>query len=83
MEREPNMKLLFLLCATAAIAQTDPKPEPTHRDIRYGPHERHTLDVWCAKGDAPAPLEIGVMEIGVRSHILTVAMNERRAWGSL
>jgi acetyl esterase/lipase len=50
--------LLVSLCATAAIAQADPAPEPTCRDISYGPHERHTLDVWCANADAPTPLVI-------------------------
>ncbi|MEQ1862438.1 MAG: kelch repeat-containing protein [Chthoniobacteraceae bacterium] len=50
------MKLLLslLLCTTAVIAQT----EPTFRDISYGPHERHKLDVWQARSDAPTPLVI-------------------------
>jgi len=45
---------VLLLWATVAFAQT----EPTFRDISYGPHERHKLDVWQAKSDAPAPLVI-------------------------
>ena len=51
------MKLLLallLIAATRVLAQT----EPTFRDIGYGAHERHKLDVWCAKSDAPAPLLI-------------------------
>jgi acetyl esterase/lipase len=31
---------------------------PTHANIAYGPHERHVLDLWVAKTDAPAPLAI-------------------------
>ncbi len=45
---------LLLIAASRIAAQT----EPTHHDISYGPHERHKLDVWCAKSDAPAPLLI-------------------------
>lgn len=45
---------VLLFCATAAFAQT----EPTFRDVSYGPHERHKLDMWQAKSDAPAPLVI-------------------------
>ena len=48
----------LLLAATRALAQTEGKIEPTFRDIAYGAHERHRLDVWCAKSDAPAPLVI-------------------------
>jgi arylformamidase len=41
-------------CVAAATAQT----EPTFRDVAYGSHERHTLDLWQAATDSPAPLVI-------------------------
>lgn len=31
-------------------------PEPTHRNVRYGKHERHVMDFWKAKSDHPTPL---------------------------
>jgi|GEM_PF-267003 len=34
-------------------------PEPTHKQVRYGEHERHVMDVWIAKtasAESPAPL---------------------------
>ena len=45
---------LLLIAASRVLAQT----EPTYRDISYGPHERHKLDVWMAKSDQPTPLLI-------------------------
>jgi acetyl esterase/lipase len=32
------------------------QPEPTHADVKYGPHERNVLDFWAASGDKPAAL---------------------------
>jgi acetyl esterase/lipase len=52
------MKFVFLLLATAAIAQSDLKPLPTHASVSYGPHERNRIDLWNAKADAPTPLLI-------------------------
>jgi len=49
---------LLLIGALAAIAQTEIKVEPTLRDISYGPHERHKLDLWRAKSDGATPLVI-------------------------
>lgn len=51
------MKPLFaclLLVAANAMAQI----EPTHRDVSYGPHERHRLDLWHADKDNITPLVI-------------------------
>lgn len=31
-------------------------PKPTHRDVKYGEHERHVMDAWLAKGEGPRPL---------------------------
>jgi acetyl esterase/lipase len=55
------MKLLIthlFLTATSLLAQGVALPEPTVRDVGYGPHERHKLDVWRAKSDAVTPLLI-------------------------
>lgn len=29
---------------------------PTHKNVSYGPHDRHVLDLYLAEGDAPTPL---------------------------
>ena len=31
-------------------------PQPTFRDVKYGPHERNVLDFWQAKAEGPTPL---------------------------
>lgn len=49
----------FILSIAAASAQTQPAlPPPTIANAAYGEHERHVLDLWQAKTDAPAPLLI-------------------------
>jgi acetyl esterase/lipase len=35
-------------------------PAPTHRDVKYGPHERNVLDFWKARSDGPAPLLVSI-----------------------
>ena len=30
--------------------------EPTHAEVKYGPHERNVLDLYLAKSDTPTPL---------------------------
>lgn len=55
------MRLLIahlLLTASSLLAQDKALPEPTFRDVSYGTHERHKLDVWQAKSDAATPLVI-------------------------
>jgi acetyl esterase len=40
-------------------SQTEKRREqPDYADVRYGPHERNTLDIWLAGNDAPTPLVI-------------------------
>jgi acetyl esterase len=34
------------------------RPQPTHANVSYGPHERNVLDVYLAKSDSPTPLVI-------------------------
>lgn len=51
--------LLFLFVTSSGVAQTPhPLPSPSHADVRYGPHERNTLDLWQAPSAAPTPLLI-------------------------
>ncbi|MHC4996500.1 MAG: alpha/beta hydrolase family protein [Planctomycetota bacterium] len=33
-------------------------PEPTHADLSYGHHERHSLDLWLAERDGATPLVV-------------------------
>ncbi len=35
-------------------------PPPTHADVKYGPHERHVMDVWLAESDKPTPVVISI-----------------------
>lgn len=51
-----------LLTLDALHAANAPKkealPAPDVRDARYGPHERHTVDLWITKASKPAPLVV-------------------------
>ena len=40
--------------------------EPTHADVRYGPHERNVLDLYLAKSDRPTPLVLYIHGGGFR-----------------
>ncbi len=48
--------LLFLGVSAIAAGQDRDRPEPTHRDVAYGPHERNVVDFYQARSDAPAPV---------------------------
>ncbi|MCX7887606.1 MAG: alpha/beta hydrolase, partial [Verrucomicrobiae bacterium] len=54
--------LAVLVTANAAVpkakAPKEPLPPPTHADVKYGPHERHVLDLWLAKSEQPTPLVV-------------------------
>jgi acetyl esterase/lipase len=41
-------------------AHPDKGPQPTHRDVRYGPHARNLLDFWQAKSDHPTPVLVSI-----------------------
>src|SRR5262245_47180187 len=41
------------------------KPEPNLR-AAYGPHERHVMDLWSAKSEAPTPLVVFIHGGGFR-----------------
>ncbi|QDU45651.1 Carboxylesterase NlhH [Symmachiella dynata] len=35
-------------------------PPPTHTDVKYGPHDRHVMDVWLAESDKPTPVVVSI-----------------------
>jgi acetyl esterase/lipase len=35
-------------------------PQPTYRDVAYGPHRRNVLDFWRAKSTQPTPLLVSI-----------------------
>ncbi|MDF2377444.1 MAG: alpha/beta hydrolase [Verrucomicrobiales bacterium] len=47
-----TLVLLGLLCGRAFAEN----PEPTHKDVSYGPDERNVIDFWKAEGEGPRPL---------------------------
>jgi acetyl esterase len=40
---------------------------PTHRNVRYGPHDRNVMDVWLADSDKPTPVLVSIHGGGFRS----------------
>lgn len=44
-----------------------PKPAPDLENVKYGPHERHVLDLWKARADAPTPLVVYIHGGGFRA----------------
>jgi len=50
----------------ATAAQQSKKPEPTHRDVSYGPHDRNVLDLWLAESDEPTLLVVYIHGGGFR-----------------
>jgi acetyl esterase/lipase len=42
------------------------KPAPDLANVKYGPHERHVLDLWKAKSESPAPLMVFIHGGGFR-----------------
>lgn len=77
------------LFAKAAIAQTEVAHEATFKDISYGTHERHKLDVDQAKADAVTLLVIfihgggwaGGDKKGCASHLAQLHAREGRVRG--
>lgn len=39
-------------------------PAPTHKDVKYGPHERNVLDFWQAESKGPAPVLVSIHDGG-------------------
>lgn len=43
-----------------------PALPPTHRDVKYGPHDRNVMDVWLAESDEPTPVLVSIHGGGFR-----------------
>ena len=58
--------LVIGLLATKVTAQEKKKPapvagaQPTHADVKYGPHKRNAMDVWLAPSDQPTPVLVTI-----------------------
>jgi acetyl esterase/lipase len=60
--------LVIIMNASPSQArQRAPKPPPTHKDVRYGPHERNVLDFWQARTKTPAPQVVYIHGGGFRN----------------
>lgn len=61
------------LCLTiiSALSLTSPafsqEKQPTHRDVKYGPHARNVLDFWQAESKQPTPVLVSIHGGGFRS----------------
>jgi len=44
-----------------------PATPPTHRDVKYGPHDRNVMDVWLAESDKPTPVLVSIHGGGFRA----------------
>jgi hypothetical protein len=54
---EPSIKV------PSSAQQPRPQPRlspPTHRNVKYGPHERNVLDFWQAKSKQPTPVLVSI-----------------------
>ena len=59
--------LLALVFSVAPTWAQDAKPEPTHKNVKYGPHERNVFDYYQAKSDMPTPVVIFIHGGGFRN----------------
>jgi acetyl esterase len=50
---------LLLPAFTVLVAGAE-DVRPTHENVKYGPHERHVMDVWQAKSDGPTPVLVSI-----------------------
>ena len=54
-----GMAVLSLLwLASVGIAKDAGRPQPTHEDVSYGPHERNVVDFYQVESDKPTPLVV-------------------------
>ncbi len=51
---------------TLPCLAADAKPEPTQRNVAYGPHERNVLDLWLTESSTPTPLVLFIHGGGFR-----------------
>ncbi len=65
----PALLLAALVLAPVHAQQKNKdaaKPAPDLANVKYGPHERHVLDLWKAKSDRPTPLVVFIHGGGFR-----------------
>ncbi len=78
---------VFILFITIPLShgQKRNQPEPTHKDVSYGPHERQKLDLWLANSDHPTPVVLyihgGGFRGGSKSSIRARSLNRFLAAG--
>ena len=56
---ESGLRAALLFCVlsgTPGFSQEAARPVPTHRDVKYGAHERQALDFYQAPSDRPTPV---------------------------
>lgn len=53
-----SLYLVLMICMSANLFAEDAKTiqEPTIKNVHYGPHERHVLDLYQAQSDKPTPV---------------------------
>lgn len=64
-----SLAISYLLIAASpatSLAQGAKKPAADLTNTKYGPHQRHVLDLWKAKADKPAPLVVFIHGGGFR-----------------
>jgi len=58
--------MILAFGASVCLGQNRAKPEPTHRNVSYGPHEQNVIDVWLAESSTPTPLVVYIHGGGFR-----------------
>lgn len=69
-----TVRLTVNICLVVAVTAVDAAqrqsrpapPEPTHANLRYGPHERNVLDLYLAESEEPTPLVLYIHGGGFR-----------------
>ena len=56
----------FVLGAPVAPAGAARGVKPTQANVKYGPHERHVMDIWLAKPPKPGPIVVYIHGGGFR-----------------
>ena len=59
------LSTLWILLGAGAASAGQPSRyparfQPTHTDVKYGPHARHVMDLWLAKSDKPTPVLVSI-----------------------
>lgn len=62
-----TIAFVFAVFCTAENALGQNRLQPTHANVRYGPHERNVLDLYLAESRAPTPLVLYIHGGGFRA----------------